>query len=165
MPVSRHRAVEQVVSCAFVKETDDAFEPPPERPVSPHPNLVTPEGLAAMERELARLHDTHAAAVAAGDKAALALAQRDLRYWTVRRASAQVVETPRDAEHVQFGATVTLRRDDGREQTFRIVGEDEADPAQGTISHAAPLARALYGRSVGDVVEMGKAEAEILRIY
>jgi transcription elongation GreA/GreB family factor len=152
------------VSRAFIKETDDAFEPPPERTVSSHPNLVTPEGLAAIDRELAQSRDAEAAAIAADDKAAHALAQRDLRYWTARRASAQVVEPPRDTEQVQFGTTVTLRRGDGREQTFRIVGEDEADPAHGTLSHAAPLARALFGKSVGDVVTVGSGEAEVLRI-
>ena len=152
------------MSRAFVKESDDTFEPPPERPVSDHPNLVTPEGLARIERELERLQGEQAAALAAGDKPALALAQRDLRSWPARRASAQVVATPHDTDRVHFGTTVTLHRDDGREQTFRIVGEDEADPAQGTISHAAPLARALLGKTVGDVVQAGKAEAEIVRI-
>jgi transcription elongation GreA/GreB family factor len=152
------------MSRAFVKETDDAFEPPPERPVSDHPNLVTPEGLARIEREIERLQGEQAAALAAGEKPALALAQRDLRYWIARRASAHVVDAPHDTDRVQFGTTVTLHRDDGRQQTFRIVGEDEADPAHGTISHAAPLARALLGKSVGDVVQAGKTEAEILRI-
>ena len=55
-------------------------------------------------------------------------------------------------------------RDDGREQSFRIVGEDEADPAQGTISHVSPLARALFGKAVGDVVRAGQGEAEIKAI-
>jgi transcription elongation GreA/GreB family factor len=59
---------------------------------------------------------------------------------------------------------VTIVRDDGREQTFRIVGEDEADPAQGSISHVSPLARAMYGKSVGDVVQAGAGKAEIIRI-
>ena len=45
------------------------------------------------------------------------------------------------ATQIRFGGTVTIRRDDGREQTFRIVGEDEADPSRGTLSHASPLAR------------------------
>jgi transcription elongation GreA/GreB family factor len=59
---------------------------------------------------------------------------------------------------------VTIVRDDGRQQTFGIVGEDEADPAQGTISHASPLARALFGKAVGDVIRAGKDEAEIIAI-
>jgi transcription elongation GreA/GreB family factor len=57
-----------------------------------------------------------------------------------------------------------LARDDGREQTFRIVGEDEADPACGSISHVSPLARAMFGKRVGDVVRAGAREAEILSI-
>ena len=59
---------------------------------------------------------------------------------------------------------MTIVRDDGREQTFRIVGEDEADPAKGTISHASPLARSMFGKGVGDVVKAGNDGAEITRI-
>jgi len=153
------------MSRAFVKEPDG--DPPaalPERPISPHANLVTRAGLAAIEAELARLDAAHAAAVTANDTAAIALTQRDLRYWSARRASAQVVAPPADLSRVQFGATVTIERDDGRRQTFRIVGEDEADPARGTLSHVSPLARALFGKAVGDVVAVGGGEAEILGI-
>ena len=69
-----------------------------------------------------------------------------------------------DTSEVRFGATVTIVRDDGREQTFRIVGEDEGDPAKGSISHVSPLARAMLGRAVGDVIRAGKDEAEITSI-
>jgi transcription elongation GreA/GreB family factor len=163
------------MSRAFIKESDaDAIELP-DRPVSEHPNFVTAAGLAAIERELARLDAAHTAAVAAGDKAAIAAVRRDLRYWTARRASAQVIErrgqpdsSPQAGEQtddaMQFGATVTLRREDGRMQTFRIVGEDEAEPARGTLSHVSPLARALFGKKVGDTVEVAGGEAEILAI-
>jgi transcription elongation GreA/GreB family factor len=65
---------------------------------------------------------------------------------------------------VHFGSTVTIKRDGGRRQTFRIVGEDEAEPTRGTLSYVAPLARALIGKEVGDVVPMGEAEAEIIAI-
>lgn len=152
------------MSRAFVKESDAEPIELPERPVSAHPNFVTPEGLAAIERELARLHAVHAAAMAADDKAAIATALRDLRYFTARRASAQVIEPPADKTKVHFGATVTVRRADGRQQTFRIVGEDEAEPARGTLSHVSPLARALFGKAVGDTVEVAGGEAEILAI-
>ncbi len=101
---------------------------------------------------------------AAGDRDALAKAARDLRYWNARRASAQLVAPDPDISTVQFGSTVTIVRDDGREQTFRIVGEDEADPARGTVSHASPLARALLRKAVGDVVKAGRDEAEITAI-
>jgi transcription elongation GreA/GreB family factor len=154
------------MSRAFVKEPDggDVFEDLPDRPVSPHPNYVTADGLAAIEAALARAHQEHAAAQAANDRAALASSARDLRYWTARRATAQVIPPPEDTGTVHFGSTVTIARDDGRRQTFRIVGEDEADPARGTLSHVAPLARALYGKTVGDTVPAGQSEAEIVEI-
>jgi transcription elongation GreA/GreB family factor len=102
--------------------------------------------------------------VRSGDREAIALTQRDQRYWTARRASAQVVGEPPNDGRVHFGSTVTLERGDGRRQTFRIVGEDEADPATGTIAYVSPLARALTGKQVGDVVPAGEDEAEILTI-
>jgi transcription elongation GreA/GreB family factor len=152
------------MSRAFVKDADDTFDELPDRPVSPHPNLVTPEGLAAIEATLARLHAEHATAQPSGDRAALATLARDLRYWTSRRASAQVVAAPSDPAKVQFGSTVTILRDDGRRQTYRIVGEDEADPAHGTISYVSPVARALMGKTIGDVVRAGNSDAEIVGI-
>jgi transcription elongation GreA/GreB family factor len=59
---------------------------------------------------------------------------------------------------------VTIVRDDRREQTFRIVGEDEADPGNGSISHVSPLAKSMFGKRVGDVVKAGNGKAEIIRI-
>jgi transcription elongation GreA/GreB family factor len=59
---------------------------------------------------------------------------------------------------------VTVRRDDGRTQTFRIVGEDEAEPARGTISYVPPLARAVLGGKVGDTVEVPGGDATITEI-
>jgi transcription elongation GreA/GreB family factor len=153
------------MSRAFVKETDtDAALDLPERPVSGHPNDVTAEGLAQIEAALATAQAAYGTAQAAEDRAAMAQASRDLRYWSARRASARVVPDAVDATEVRFGGTVTIVRDDGREQTFRIVGEDEADPAQGTLSHASPLARALFGKTVGEVVPAGSGEAEIVAI-
>jgi transcription elongation GreA/GreB family factor len=150
------------MSRAFVKEDDDAPEEFPERLISSAPNLVTAEGLAAIEAEIARLNDELAHAGA--DRSERARIGRDLRYWNARRGSAQVMAPPADADVVHFGSTVTIDRDDGRHQTFRIVGEDEADPERGTLSHVAPLARALMGKSVGDVVRVADSEAEIVKI-
>jgi transcription elongation GreA/GreB family factor len=154
------------MSRAFVKEPDggEAFEHLPDRPISPHPNLVTPEGLARIAETLARLHDENARAQVAGDRAALASTARDLRYWTARRSTAQVMPPPKDTARVQFGSTVTIRRDDGRRQTFRIVGEDEAEPSRGTLSYASPVARALLNKPVGDVAQAGSGEVEIVEI-
>jgi transcription elongation GreA/GreB family factor len=152
------------MSRAFVKELEDAAEELPERPISSHPNLVTAEGLAHIEAEVTRLQQEHAAAQAANDRTALARAARDLRYWNARRATAQLAPTPSDRSKVHFGSTVTIVRNDGRRQTFRIVGEDEADPAHGTLSHVSPLARALFGKQVGDTIEVAQKEAEIVEI-
>ena len=60
--------------------------------------------------------------------------------------------------------TVSLRRDDGREQSFRIVGEDEADPSRGTVSYVSPLARAVLNHGRGETVVIGAAEAFILDV-
>jgi transcription elongation GreA/GreB family factor len=152
------------MSRAFVKEAEDRDDDLPDRPISPHPNFVTREGLAQTEAELARARGEHAAAQAAGDRVALGKAARELRYWTARRASAEVVVPPNDTSEVHFGSTVTITRTDGRAQTYRIVGEDEADPAHGTISYVSPLARALMGKQVGDIVQAGSADAEISAI-
>ncbi len=138
------------MSRAFVREGDGEDDGLPDRPVSSHRNLVTPGGLAMLDRELAEARERLVRA--GGDRPAAAAARRDIRYWTARRASAEVVEPAEDGT-VRFGATVTIEREDGRRRTFRIVGEDEADPARGCIAHVAPLARAVLGRQAGDEVE------------
>jgi transcription elongation GreA/GreB family factor len=153
------------MSGAFVKELDtDYLEKLPERPVSEHPNDVTAAGLTQIEHALAAASEAYAAARTSADRAALAAAGRDLRYWSARRATARFVPVLIDRSEVRFGALVTILRDDGREQTFRIVGEDEADPAEGSISHVSPLARSMFGKRVGNVIQAGAGEAEIVRI-
>jgi transcription elongation GreA/GreB family factor len=154
------------MSRAFVKEPDgqEAFDELPEKLVSEHRNLVTARGLELIEAEVARLSAEHAAAQASSDRAAIARASRDLRYWAQRRSTAEVMAPPPDAKTVQFGSMVALVRDDGRRQKFRITGEDEADPAKGSISYVSPLAQALIGKSVGDTVAAGTGEAEIVAI-
>ena len=153
----------QVMSRAFVNE-DDFVEDLPDRPIPEHPNLVTANGLALIEAALQTARRDHGEAQAAGDRAALASAGRELRYWSARRASAQLVSIDPDNDAVQFGTSVTIIRDDGREQRFAIVGSDEADPAKGTVSYVSPLARALLGKRVGDVIKTGGGEAEITAI-
>lgn len=154
------------MSRAFVKEPDglEAFDELPERLISPHPNLVTPEGLARIEAEVARLSQAYAEAQATGDRAALNAAARDLRYWTSRRGSAELVATPGDGREVRFGSRVSLLRDDGRRNTYRLVGEDEANPSEGTLSYTSPLARALMGKAPGDSAQIGTGQVEILEI-
>ncbi len=117
-----------------------------------------------IDAHLTELRDRRAAAQATDDRAALAQIARDARYWAARRATAQAVNPPDHPSEVSFGTTVTLARDDGRRQTYRIVGEDEGDPAGGMLSYVAPLARDLIGKNVGDVVRAGSAELEIVEI-
>jgi len=149
------------MSRAFVKEQEggEAFEDLPDRPISEHPNFVTPDGLAQIEAEVKRL-EAEAAALDPADKAGSARVNRDLRYWSARKASAQLVERV-EGETVHFGSTVTVVREDDSKQTFHIVGEDEADPAQGSLSYVSPLARAITGKGIGDVVEVNGHEVEI----
>jgi len=153
------------MSRAFVRESEggEAFEDLPDRALSPH-HLVTSSGLARMDAEIEALERRLDDAKAIDDKAEMARLSRDLRYWSARRVSAQVVPPPADTSHVRFGARVTFEREDGRRQTYRIVGEDEADPAKGTISYVSPLAQALMGKEVGDIVPIGPMKAEIIDI-
>jgi transcription elongation GreA/GreB family factor len=153
------------MSRAFVRETEggEAFEDLPARTLSPH-HLVTPAGLAQMDAEIVSLQKRLAEAQAADDKAETARLTRDLRYWSARRASAELVPPPTDLSHVRFGARVTFEREDGRRQTYRIVGEDEADPAKGSLSYVSPLAQALMGKEIGDVIPVGQTTAEIVEI-
>jgi transcription elongation GreA/GreB family factor len=124
------------MSKAFVK--DDAArteEVLPDREMSPHANLVTEEGLAQIEAIIAKLQKDQTKG-AEGDASSIA---RDLRYWTAQHARAQLTPDS-DASQVKFGSRVTVQRDDGRKESFRIVGMDEADPKRGTLSYVSPLA-------------------------
>lgn len=158
------------MSVAFTREEDleATAADLADRPISPHPNLVTPEGLAAIEAELASARAAYTAAQVQGsiesDRTAMARATRDLRYWSARRASAQLVEPAEDDGAVRFGGSVSIEREDGRAQTWRIVGEDEADPAAGSVSHVSPLARAVMGKRVGDEVTVAGQSAEIVAV-
>ncbi len=153
------------MSRAFVKEGDDDIEPLPELVVSPHPNFVTPAGLALIEQRVAALEAEQRAARSGDDKALLARINRDLRYWTQRRASVRLVPTAvAPIEVVRFGVAVSLRFADGSERTFRIVGEDESGPVNGLVSWVAPVGRALTGKAVGDIVQALGREAEIVAL-
>ena len=152
------------MSRAFVKESDDETVPLPDRPVSPHRNFGTARGMAAIEANLNRFEAAHRSAIAKDDKQAVAEALREVRYWSARRSNAEIVKPPSAPDRVAFGTTVTLRREEGREQTFTIVGEDEADPSSGTISYVSPLARAAMGRALRDSIDLSSQTAVILNI-
>lgn len=154
------------MSRAFVKEAEGADGGElAELVVSPHRNLVTSEGLALIEATLQRLERELSTARGAGDRTAVARAERDLRYWRQRRISAELVPAPVGrSEVVRFGSRVALRTAAGRVLRFRIVGEDEADPPSGLISWVSPLAEQLLGARIGEAVSFQGGEAELLSI-
>lgn len=159
------------MSVAFTKEesAETASETLlPDRPISPHPNLVTEEGHRALESQLQAARAAYQAAQSIEDvnerRRQSAGPLRDARYFAERVRTAQVVPKPASAGTVVFGSTVTFRREDGRIQTFRIVGEDEADPKAGSISFVSPVAKSLMGKAVGDVAGARNQEVEITTI-
>jgi transcription elongation GreA/GreB family factor len=159
------------MSVAFVREESaeaaQGVSLPP-RAISAHPNLVTQSGLRALEQALADSQQALKAAQIIEDanerRRALELAARDARYFVERVASAVPQPEPADTVVAVFGSLVTILRDDGRRQTFRIVGEDEADPRGGSIAYVSPLARRLIGKRIGEAAEMDGREIEIVSI-
>jgi transcription elongation GreA/GreB family factor len=154
------------LSVAFTKEdsAETASETLlPDRPVSPHPNLVTEAGLKALKFQHQQAREAYATAQKIEDvnerRRQSAIPLRDMRYF-----AAQVITHPASTEMVVFGSTVTFRRGDGRAQKYRIVGEDEADPKAGSISFVSPVAGLLMGKAVGDEAGASGQEFEIISI-
>jgi transcription elongation GreA/GreB family factor len=159
------------MSVAFTKE--DSAETAsetflPDRPISPHPNLVSEAGLQALESQLQQAREAYEAAQKIEDvnerRRQSAMPFRDTRYLTERVRTAQVVARPASSDTVAFGSTVTFKRDDGRVQKYRIVGGDEADPKAGSISFVSPVAKLLMGKAVGDIVGAADQEIEIMAL-
>jgi len=152
------------MSRAFTREddNDDAISSLGERPVSPHRNLVTAAGLAQIDEEIAALRRDLAKAEAASDRQRIATVSRDLRYWSARRENAELSAPDPDSKVVRFGVTVAVEDEDGNRKSWKIVGEDEADAAKGSVSHVSPMARALFGKTIGDVAVVNAKEWEIV---
>ncbi len=160
------------MSRAFVTEPDveagaDALT---ELPQSPHPNYVTPRGLRLLEQRLAEAQKRQRRLLQAPDDPAtqlrLAHIGREIRYLEARIERAILVDPANSpADEVAFGAVVEVVDPAGEHREFAIVGEDEADVEQGKVSWVSPLARALIGSGVGDVViwhrPAGEVELEI----
>ena len=160
------------MSRAFVKEGDGTLDPLPDLPQSPHPNYVTPRGLAALQTRLRDLQATLSALKARAerlDKLPEAAAERDIRYIEARLRSAILIDPASlPLNEVAFGLAVTVEAEDGTQTTYEITGEDEADAPLHRIAPQSPLARALIGAQVGDEViwrkPSGPVTLEILRI-
>ena len=154
------------MSRAFTKDDDDteAIAMIGDRPVSQVRNLVTENGLRQIEAEMARLRDELSRTEKTQERVAVATILRDLRYWTARRETAELSAPDPDSDVVRFGMTVTLEGDDGSRKIWTIVGEDEADAAKGMIGHVSPMAVALFGKGVGDVITVAGREWEIVQL-
>lgn len=154
------------MSVAFRREGDDEhLEPKFELPIPPGPNRVTARGLALIRARVAELEAAIAARLAvAGEQPdpkepVLAGLRRDLRYWHTRAITAEEQPVPA-GRVVEFGTTVSFTLN-GKPRSLTIVGDDEADPAAGLIAASAPLARALSGGEVGDLLAFGGREDAI----
>jgi transcription elongation GreA/GreB family factor len=124
--------------------------------------------LKALELQLQQARESFEAAQGIEDvnerRRQAATPLRDVRYFSERVRTAQLVPAPASTDTVAFGSTVTFSREDGRVQKYRIVGENEADPKAGSISFVSPVARSLMGKHIGDVVESAGHELEITAI-
>jgi transcription elongation factor GreB len=168
--------VVKLMSRAFVKDSDDDLTAGelPERPVPAHANYVTPHGLEQLQaraRELQELHEQLAQRAREDSEAKQKLreVERDQRYFNAQLERAILVDPAgQPPDEVRFGAEVTIADESGASHRFSIVGDDEADVAAGKISWASPLARAMIGARVGDVVvwrrPAGEADVEITAI-
>lgn len=153
------------MSRAFTREDDnEAIADVGELPISPHRNLATEDGIRQMEDNVNRLRRDFAEAEKKQDREQMAIAARDLRYWQTRRETAELSVPEPDETVARFGMFVTLSKEDGKPVTWKIVGEDEADPAKGRISHVSPMAQALFGKAVGDVATVNDVEWEITKL-
>jgi len=163
------------MSRGFVKEDDLelAGTDLPERPISEHPNYVTPAGLAQLEEVCEQLATEHNQLSAQKEDPSaaqrLAVVERDLRYFSPRLESAILVDpTTQDKNTALFGAHVKVEDEAGELQSFIIVGEDEADAAHHKVSYLSPIAKALIGKKVGDHViwqrPAGNLTLEIIEI-
>jgi transcription elongation GreA/GreB family factor len=147
------------MSVAFRRESDEEhLEPKFAIPIPPGPNLVTARGKALID---ATVLASEAAVAAAADEAAKASAKRALSYWQVRQVTAEIPPPP-EGEHVEFGTTVCFTLN-GKPRTLTLVGVDEADAVLGLIGFTAPLARAMMGSEVGDILPFG-GQADAIEI-
>jgi transcription elongation factor GreB len=158
---------------------------PPSEKSSPH---ITAAGHARLKAEFEQLWRVRrpevvralAAAAAEGDRSENAeyiyrkkeLREIDgrLKYLTTRLDEVKVIDTvPADRSRIFFGAWIELVDEDNATHTYRVVGADETDTAGGLISIDAPVARALLGKSAGDVVVVrlpkSETELEVVRVW
>ncbi len=157
------------MSRGFVKEDDLelAGTDLPERPISEHPNYVTPTGLAQLEAQVEALSAKHSALSPQKEdpiiSQQLAVIERDLRYFEARLEQAILVEAGQDEPTiVVFGTSVMVEDEEGNQHAFQIVGEDEADVNANKVSYVSPLAKALIGHRAGETVKWVRPAGNVL---
>ena len=145
------------MSVAFRRESDEEhLEPKFELPIPLGPNLVTARGLKLLEAKVAELE---AALPALIDEIERKAHQRTLRYWRTRLATAELKDAI-SCGVVGFGCRVDLLVR-GKPRMIELVGHDEADPAAGKLAFTAPLARAVMGAEVGELIDFAGKEGAI----
>ena len=162
------------MSKAFTRESDDGDDEPARSVGAELPpgvkNYLTPEGALRLREEIERLASLDRPAVAAGgDVRALRELDRRLAFLARRLDALEVIDPASQSPgRVLFGATVTVRGEDGAERRYRLVGIDEADPSRGLVSWRSPIATALLGAGVGDVITLrsprGDEELEVTAV-
>ena len=163
------------MSKAFTRESDDGIDDSPARSYGAElppgaRNYATPAGAARQRDEVERLTNVdRPALIASADTRALHELDRRLAFLRRRIEALEIVDPASQPPGiVLFGATIVLRDEDGKERTCRIVGVDEANPARGDVSWVSPLAKALLGAKVGEVVTVrsprGDEEIEVIEI-
>jgi transcription elongation factor GreB len=153
------------MSKAFTSEetADDPLVVAPRPPLPPGvPNYVTRRGLALLREELAALEGRRDLLTASGDAGGqLPTLIRRVAELSARIAGAvEVAPAARNPDEVRFGATVTVRGEDGNARSYQIVGVDEANARDGRVAFSSPMARALLGRRVGDGVTVGSPRGD-----
>jgi transcription elongation factor GreB len=157
------------MSKAFTRESDDSGEEqmPPFRTQLPpgSKNYITKQGADRLKRDLDELLEKKQAGTAGPEQ--------QKNEWAIKKLqqalkSVIVAEPPADQDKIAFGATVVIRHDDSEEETYHIVGVEEARPELGSISWISPLARALLSRRAGDTVRFrtpaGETELAIVSV-
>ena len=155
------------MSRAFVNEDQAAAQAdqPVERRVSEQPNYVTASGLRQLQERVAELNALRSDLQAQGervDKQRLADTERDLRYFSARVQSAQVVPPATSHSKVQIGSRVRFVDAQDQAHEVRLVGEDEADAGRGLINWGSPLGRSLLGAGPGDEVVWQRPVGELV---
>jgi transcription elongation factor GreB len=146
------------MSKAFTRESDDSGDNeitsvrPPLPPGTT--NYITPEGAERLQQRLKALLEKKELLTNSsnGTEADLRKLETGIRNLQQTLNSVVVAQTHSNPDKVAFGTTIRIRHQNGEEETYRIVGVEEAAPENGSISWLSPLARALLSRKVGDKV-------------